>query len=64
LTGIKLLSSLGEAGADSVRQVLQTAVIGWLGLGGLSEVKFFVLPEIVHIEVAVGFEPVFVCFDG
>ena len=38
----------------------------WLGLGscGLAEVGFLVFPEIVHIEVAVGFEPVFVCLDG
>ena len=27
---------------------------GWAGLGGLAEVDFLVLPEIVHVEVAVG----------
>ena len=40
------------------------AVMGLLGLGGFAEVGFLVLPEVVHVEVAVGFEPVFVGFDG
>jgi hypothetical protein len=40
------------------------AVMDWLGLCGLAEVGFLVLLEIVHVEVAVGFEPVFVGFDG
>ena len=47
----------------SVRQVLQKAVIG-AGLCGLAEFGFFALFEIVHVEIAVGFEPVFVGFDG
>jgi hypothetical protein len=38
--------------------------MGWLGSCGLAEVDFLVLPEIVHVEVAVGFEPVFVGLDG
>jgi hypothetical protein len=33
-------------------------------LGGLAEVGFLELPEIVDVEVAVGFEPVFVGLDG
>jgi hypothetical protein len=37
---------------------------GLAGLCGLAEVGFFVLPEIVHVEIAVGFEPVFVGLDG
>ena len=37
--------------------------VSW-GLGGFSEVSFLVLPEVVHVEVAVGFEPVFVGLDG
>jgi hypothetical protein len=28
--------------------------MGWLGLGGLAEGGFLVLPEIVHVEIAVG----------
>jgi hypothetical protein len=35
-----------------------------VGLGGLAEVDFLVLLEVVHIEVAVGLEPIFVGFDG
>ena len=31
---------------------------------GLAELDFLVLFEIVHIEIAVGFEPVLVGFDG
>ena len=34
------------------------------GLGCLAELGFFVLFEIVHVEVAVCFEPVLVGFDG
>ena len=34
------------------------------GLGGLAEGGFLVLPEIVHVEIAVGFEPVFMGLDG
>ena len=34
------------------------------GLGGLAELGFFVLFEVVHVEVAVCFEPVLVGFDG
>ena len=37
---------------------------GRAGLGGLAEVGFLVLLKIVHVEVAVGFEPVFVGLDG
>src|SRR5208337_2538059 len=37
---------------------------GLAGLGGFAEVGFLVLPEVVHIEVTVGFEPVLVGFDG
>ena len=36
----------------------------WLGLCGLAEVGLLELPEIVHVEVAVGFEPIFVGLDG
>jgi hypothetical protein len=34
------------------------------GLGGLAEMGFLMLPEVVHLEVAVGFEPAFVGLDG
>jgi hypothetical protein len=34
------------------------------GLDGLAELGFLELFEIVHIEVAVGLEPVLVSFDG
>ena len=37
---------------------------GWLESCGLAELDFLVLFEIVHIEIAVGFEPVLVGFDG
>jgi len=33
-------------------------------LGGLMELDFLVFFEIVHVEVAVGFEPVLVGLDG
>ena len=33
------------------------------GLSGVAEVDFLVLPEVVHVEVALGV-PVFVGFDG
>jgi hypothetical protein len=36
---------------------------GLAGLGGFAEVGFLVLPEVVHVEVTVGFEPVFMGFD-
>ena len=36
--------------------------VGWLC--GLAEVGFLVLLKIAHVEVAVGFEPVFVGLDG
>jgi hypothetical protein len=36
---------------------------GLAGLCGLAEVGFLVLPEVVHIEVAMGFEPILVGFD-
>jgi hypothetical protein len=35
-----------------------------LGLGGLAELGFLVLPEIVHVEVAMGLEPVLLGLDG
>ena len=34
------------------------------GLGGLAQAGFLVLPEIVHVEIAMGFEPVFMGLDG
>ena len=37
---------------------------GWLESCGLAELNFLVLFEIVHIEIAVGFEPVLVGLDG
>ena len=37
---------------------------GLAGLGGLAEVGFPVLPEIVHVEIAVGLEPVLMGFDS
>ena len=37
---------------------------GWLESCGLAELNFHVLFEIVHIEIAVGFEPVLVGLDG
>jgi hypothetical protein len=38
--------------------------MGWLALCGLAEAEFLVLPELVHIEVAVGFERVLIGFDS
>jgi hypothetical protein len=38
--------------------------VTWAGLGGLAELGFLELLETVHIEVAVGLEPVLVSFDG
>jgi hypothetical protein len=35
-----------------------------LALCGLAELGFLVFLEIVHVEVAVGLEPVLVSFDG
>jgi hypothetical protein len=37
---------------------------GWLESCGLAELNFLVLFEIVHIEIAVGFEPILVGLDG
>jgi hypothetical protein len=37
---------------------------GMAGLCGFAEVRFLVLPEIVDVEAAVGFKPVFVGLDG
>jgi hypothetical protein len=37
---------------------------GWLESCGLAELNFLVLFEIVHIEIAMGFEPVLVGLDG
>src|SRR3984885_3862765 len=46
-----------------VRPVLQRG--SWIGWAmRLAEVGFFVLPEIVHVEIAVGFEPVFVGLEA
>ena len=36
----------------------------WAGSCGLAQLGFLVLLEIVHVEVAVGFEPVLVGFDS
>jgi hypothetical protein len=35
-----------------------------VGLGGLAQLGFLVLLEIVHVEVSMGFEPVLVRLDG
>ena len=50
----------------SVRQVLQRRSWGHglVGSCGLAELNFLVIFEIVHIEVAVGFELVLVGLDG
>ena len=37
---------------------------GWLESCGLAELNFLVLFEIVHIEIAVGCEPVLMGLDG
>ena len=37
--------------------------MAWLGLGGLAEVGFLVLPEIVHVEIAVFLEPALMGLD-
>jgi hypothetical protein len=34
------------------------------GSGGLAAVDFLALPEIIDVELAVSFEPVFVGLDG
>ena len=53
-----------EARLGSVGQGLKGGH-GWLtGLCGLAEVGFLELPEIVHVEVAVGLQPIFVGLDG
>jgi hypothetical protein len=49
----------GFCASSSAKAVMTLAV-----LGGLAEVGFLELPEIVDVEVAVGFEPVFVGLDG
>jgi hypothetical protein len=49
--------------ADRRRDVCVKFCKGF-GLGGLAELGFFVLFEVVHVEVAVCFEPVLVSFDG
>jgi hypothetical protein len=36
----------------------------WAGSGGLAELGFLMLLEIIHVEVSVGLEPVLVGFDG
>ena len=48
---------------EGVCQVLQRRS-PWAGLCGLAVLGFLELLEIVHIEVAVGLEPVLVSFDG
>jgi len=47
----------------SVRQVLQKAVM-CLGSSGVAQLDFLVFLEIVHVEVAMGLEPVLVSLDG
>jgi len=37
---------------------------GWLESCGLAELSFLMLLEVVHVEIAVGFEPVLVGLDG
>jgi len=63
LTSRRTLRVFREEAFDCVRQALQMAVI-WAGLGGLAELGFLVLLEIIHVEVSVGLEPVLVGFDG
>ncbi len=49
-----------------VRQVLQIGLghgSGGHGLSGLTELSFLELFEVVHVEIAVGLEPVFVGLD-
>ena len=38
--------------------------MGFLVLGGLAELGFLMLLEIVHVEATVGFEPVLMRLDG
>jgi len=38
--------------------------MGCLMSCGLAEVDLLELPEVIHVEVAVGFEPVLAGFDG
>lgn len=46
----------------SLKVAASVGISTWLG--GLAELGFLELLEIVHIEVAVGLEPVLVSFDG
>src|SRR5579872_2155932 len=57
-------SARRAAACGSVRQVQQKGGHGLAGLCGLAEVGLFVLLKVVHVEVAVGFEPVLVGLDG
>jgi hypothetical protein len=66
----KSLRTAAGPAAEIVRERLyasSSAIGGGHGLAwpcGLAEADFLVLAEIVHVEVAVGFEPVFVGLDG
>ena len=40
------------------------AVIWAGGLGGLAELDFLMLLEIVHVEIAVGLQPILMGLDG
>ena len=64
LLGIEFLS----AGPDAIEGLSASSSAkggpGLAGLGGFAKVGFLVLPEVVHVEVTVGFEPVLVGFDG
>jgi hypothetical protein len=47
-----------------VRQILQRGRSFGLGLGGFAELGFLMLLEIVHVEIAVGLEPILMGLDG
>jgi hypothetical protein len=53
---------LGLSGVQCVKFSNRGSWVGWLC--GLAEVGFLVLPEMAHVEVAVGLEPVFVGLDS
>ena len=62
MAGVACLSArrgMGSVAPSSAKAVM----VGWSSCG-LAELNFLVLFEIVHIEVAVGFEPVLVGLDG
>ncbi len=66
--GFALLLAAALAGASALLRLSASSSAkgghGLAGLGGFAEVGFLVLPEVVHIEVTVGFEPVLVGLDG